>query len=179
PAAGLRHAAAGISPEPVAPGTGPATPGGRDRLPGGAAHLGPEPALAPARPLRRAGRGNRPGCRALDLLPAGLLPAGARTQPAVPGEVPGHAWPRLRPRIARLPRPTAASGRSPGVPRADGSVLAEGVGGVRQAAIRRPGAGAEVPGAVHAPGGDLQRAAGEGGRGSGLLPLEGLRTGQC
>src|SRR5262249_23346220 len=115
PAAGLRHAFAGVGPEPAAVGPRSAAPRRRHRLPGRAAHLGPEPALAPARPLRRARRRNRLGWGPLALLPAGLRPAGAAAGPPVPWEVPGDASARLRARAAGLPRPAAAPGRSSSV----------------------------------------------------------------
>ena len=49
------------------------------------------------------------------------------------------------------------------------------VGRLRQAALRRPGAGAEVPGPVHPPGGDQQPPADRPGGRPGHVPLEGLR----
>ena len=49
------------------------------------------------------------------------------------------------------------------------------VGRLRQAPLRRAGAGAEVPGPVHPPGGDQQPAAGRPGGRRGHVPLEGLR----
>ena len=92
----------------------PAAPGRRDRLPGRAAHLGPEPAAPPASALRRARRRHLARRQALDRLPAGVLPAGAGAVPAVPGQVPRAAaggvraqgcsssapWRRCKPRSA-------------------------------------------------------------------------------
>ena len=56
-----------------------------------------------------------------------------------------------------------------------GPLVRQGLGGVRQAAVWRTGAGAEVPGALHAPRGHQQPSAGEAGRRAGDLPLPRLR----
>ena len=69
----------------------PEAPRGRDRLPGRPPHLGPEPPAPPPRPLRRAGRRALARRLALGRLPAGILPAGARAQPRLPGQVPRAA----------------------------------------------------------------------------------------
>jgi len=55
-----------------------------------------------------------------------------------------------------------------------GGVARDGVGGLRQAALRRPGTGAEVPGTLHASGRHQQCPLGRPGRRPGTLPVQGL-----
>ena len=79
------------------------------------------------------GGGLVPRRLALGRLPAGLLPAGPRPQPRLPGQVPGAAPGRLRPGAALLPRqaqprwPTRASSNagSPPVARTEWVVYAK------------------------------------------------------
>ena len=110
PPRGLRPADAGRRGDPARGGRRPEAPRGRGRRAGGAAHLGPEPRAAPARPLRRHRR--RAGARRepLGRRPRRLLPAGPRPQPRVPGQVPGRAPRRLRAGAAPLPGPTGGAG---------------------------------------------------------------------
>ena len=90
-------------------------PGCPDRRAGRAAHLGPEPAVPPARPLRRARWRVVAGRHALGRLAPPLLPAGAGPEPGVPRQVPGgtprgvrqRAAPSRR-RVARRPRPSSS-----------------------------------------------------------------------
>ena len=112
--------------------------------------------------------------RALDLLPAGILSAGAgavaTVSPAVPGAVAARPlrrasctsstpWPGCR-----TPRPSPASG----------SGRQSRVGGLRQAAIRGPAAGPRVSGSLHASGGHRQQPADRFVDGKVSLSLEGL-----
>ena len=111
------------------------------------------------------GGGLSPDALALGRLPAGILPAGPRPQPRLPGQVPVAAPGRLRPGAARLPRQAQPAGRPGRIPTPARRQCPDRVGRLRQAALRRPGAGAEVPGPVHPPGGDQQPPAGRpGGR---------------
>ena len=59
---------------------------------------------------------------------------------------------------ALLPREARRAGRPGRVPAPARRQRQDRVGRLRQAAVRRPGAGAEVPGPVHPPGGDQQPA---------------------
>ena len=108
---------------------------------------------------------------------AGLLPAGARAQPRLPGQVPGRAPRRLRPGAARASTGQLGRAGRPGrVPTAGSPTVARTEWVVyAKPPFGGPGAGAEVPGPVHPPGGDQQPPAGRPGGRPGHVPLEGLR----
>ena len=78
-----------------------------------APHLGLGAHPSSARPLHRAGRRPLARWRALDLLPAGLLPARARALAAVPPAVPGAARRGPRGRPPPLLRRSRAARRAP------------------------------------------------------------------
>ena len=146
-------------------GRQPEAAGRAARRPAGAAHLGAEPAPSSARARRRhrrrpvvrrsvvtsmrhrRWRSCRPGfflpVRVLSRVFRGKFLDGSAQSPsrrascASPG-----GW-----RAGRARRPS---------PRWLRPLYAQGLGGVRQAAVRRPGAGAQVPGPLHAPRGHQQ-----------------------
>src|ERR1700736_5503875 len=132
------------------------TPGCPDRLLGRAAHLGPEPAPAPPRPLCRSRRWAVTGPETVDRLPTGLLPAGARAQPPLPSQV--LIIPAGRPGTSAnlVSRPATVSGRTRSLPATGRRPAREGMGRLRQTALWWTGGRSQVPGAVHPPGGDLQ-----------------------
>ena len=117
----------------------------------GAAQLGPEPALPSAHPLHRAGWRSVARRHALDLLPARLLPARACAVAPVSPALSGGTASGLRcgqagllrrsrpPGAARRLQPPACRGPSPRM------------GRLRQAAVRRPGAGAGLSRPLHPP----------------------------
>ena len=125
--------------------------GRRDRRHRRAAHLGPEPRSSPARPLHRAGRRHLARsatrwvrCRPDFFLPVrvlsrlfrrlfldGLIALLRRRRAAFFGDLAGLAD---RARVPRLSRAAAQ----------------ERMGGLRQAAVRRPGTGARLSCALHA-----------------------------
>src|SRR5262249_16509472 len=107
--------------------------------------------------------------------PARLLLAGAGAEPRVPGEVPGRVAATARRGVIDLPRRTRRVGRAVGFRGVAAAALRQGLGRVCQEAIWRPGAGVEVPGAVHAPGGVKQPAAAAPGRRPGGVRGQGLR----
>ena len=132
-------------------------PGRRDRLHGRAAHLGPEPAAPPAPALRRARRRLSPdGQRWIACRPGFFLPVRVlsrlfrrlfleqlqRRLRARATEASSTRWHRCRSRTPSRSYLAPCGKRR--------------VGGLRQAAVRRPRAGAEVPGPLHPPGGHLQ-----------------------
>src|SRR5580658_1888879 len=83
-------------------------------LPGGAPHLGSEPASASPSPLHRAWRRHLARRFALDCLPQRLLlSSGAPPQPPLPEEVLEATAPSLPPRRPALHRPTPIVGFCP------------------------------------------------------------------
>src|SRR6202142_225375 len=152
----------------------PETPGRRDRFLLHPPHLGTEPALSSPPALRGPGRRTQPGPAELGKLPAGLLSAGARALAAVPPLVSRRAGPSLPRREAALLRRDRIVVRRGSLRPISCSTRTSGVGGVRQAAFRRPSAGARVSGPLHAPRGPLQRTDPGGPQRRGHLPVEGL-----
>ena len=119
-------------------------PRGRDRLPGRAAHLGPEPAGPSAPALRGARRRALPGRLPLDRLPQARISScrsrsSARSSAGSSSTTCKRAFAegklRFHGRLAELAQPEAFQ-------RLLSAVLRQEVGGLRQAALRRPGAGA-------------------------------------
>ena len=106
------------------------------------------------------------------VVPAGLFPAGADSEPGVSRQVFGG---RSRVGRARLAGLAAGVGKPGGAAGLVEFLIRQGLGGVRQAAVWRTGAGLEVPGAVHASGGDQQPAFVEVGRGPRDVSGKGLR----
>jgi site-specific recombinase XerD len=111
------------------------------------------------------------------LLSSGVLPAGAGAEPAVPRQVPGIAAADAGGRGTRVSRRAGGFAGVVGVRRLAEGTGGAGLGGVCQAAVWGSGAGAELSGAVHAPGGVEQPPAGEPGGGAGDVHGEGLRGG--
>ena len=115
------------------------------------------------------------GSRWIACRPGFFLP-GARPQSAVPGQVPRPASGRLRNGTPRFHGTTASAWRtrqcsdsgSISLRQTEWVVYAKPPFGGRRA-------GAQVPGPLHAPGGDQQPSADQAGGRRGLLPLEGLR----
>src|SRR5581483_2604768 len=177
-------------------GVQPAVPGGQGDLDGsggrlpasgggawraaGAAHLGAEPAPPSARAWRgdgrwpvvqRAGGGGR--VATLGVVPTGVLLAGAGAEPGISGQVPGRAASGVRGGQVALGRLAECGGLRV----VDSAVVQSGLGGVCQGTVWRTGAGVEVPGALHAPGGHQQQpVAGDDRGGRGDLPLQGLQA---
>ena len=79
---------------------------------------------------------------------------------------------------ARLPWPLGRTGPARRIPATDFHVLRDAVGGLCEAALRRPGAGPEVPGPLHAPRGHLQFAIDLAGGWPRHVSLEELRRRQ-
>jgi len=126
---------------------------------------GQKPAPAPARALRGDRRravvqwARRGGCvAALGIVPAGLLPAGAGAEPGVRGKF--LAGLRKLHAEGKLTMPPGCTKPTPWRVWL-GPAARQGLGGVRQAAVWRTRAGAQVPGPLHAPRGHQQPAAGE------------------
>src|SRR5262249_2448899 len=105
------------------------------------------------------------------VVPAGLLSAGTRARPAVSWQVPGRAEGGARGRAAEAAGRTGGAVRLLGLA---GRAVPPRLGGVCQAPFWRPRAGAEVSGAVHAPGSHQQQPTAGGARRPGDVCLEGL-----
>ena len=133
-------------------------PGRRDRLLRRAAHLGTEPAASSASALRRPRRRPLAGRRALDRLPARLLPARARAVPPVPTIVPGTSAESLRRRQAAvLLWPASTCSERDAFRALSGAATKGRVGRLCQAALRRTAAGARLRRPLHAPRRHLQQ----------------------
>src|SRR5206468_2775793 len=83
---------------------------------------------------------------------AAVLPAGAGRERGRPAQVPGLGEAGAGGGAVVVLRGVGQAGRAGRVRLLAGGAVPSGVGGVRQGSVRRSGAGAEVPGGVHAPG---------------------------
>ena len=111
---------------------------------------------------------------ALGRLPAGLLPAGARAVAPVSAAVPRKPRCRLTRRAAAVLRSATQRCRRRRVRRWLAPLRSTEWVVYAKPPFGGPEAGARVPGALHAPRGDLQQPAGRLGRARRHLPLEGL-----
>ena len=114
-------------------------------LPRRPAHLGADPVAPPPCPLRGPRWGALLGRAALDCLPAGVLPPRPRALAPVPAAVPRAVGDRIRAGAAPLHRRARAAPRSRRLPAGAGPPPRDRLGGLRQAAVRRPRAGPRVP----------------------------------
>ena len=100
----------------------------RDRLPGSAAHVGPEPDASPAPSLPRAWWRDRAEWRKLDPLQAAVLPAGQGTVAIIPRLVPALSGEGFRRRRAELLLRTPPPSRARRIPASSGACSRHRVG---------------------------------------------------
>ena len=138
---GLRHPVPRRRRDPAPHRGRPAPPRRRDRRRRGAAQLGPAMQHHPHVHCIVPGGGlARP--HALDRLPTRVLPVGQGAQPAVPAALSRAPRRRLRRRRAALLRRSRPARRAPRLRRPLRGAAPDRLGGLRQAALRRPRAGA-------------------------------------
>src|ERR1019366_3554013 len=151
-------------PHPVPRGVGnaayyrgrPQTPGGFDRVPRRASHLGPESSSPSASSLRCAGWRHRTRRGTLGRLPEVILSSGPSAEPALPEQVSDLSEEGVSAGQAAIPRRDGRPGQTGGVR----SPLPRGgtdrMGRLRQATIRRSRASPEISGPLHTSGCNLK-----------------------